>query len=126
MKKNRITLTEDILKVVSTIKVFPVEIPNEFNNGKYIAAIDNKSTYGGSDVLEDISYALSCYDEHEEGSENNSNGLVFSEDLENKMYDIHEFIIEHLVEIETLMHYWSNKGGLKPGTYNTITMEKEN
>ena len=126
MKKNRIELTEDVLKLISTIKVRRIEVPNEIGNGMYIAGIDNASTYGGSDLLEDVSMALSCYDQHIEGTESNANGILFDEELENKMYDMHEFVIEHLYEIEALVHYWSNKGGLTPGVYNTLTFQKEN
>jgi hypothetical protein len=126
MKKNRITLTEEILKLASSIKVRDVEIPSEISGNTYIAAIENASVYGGSDLLEDASMILGFYDEHIEGTEENSNGVQFDAETENKIFTLHEFIIENLITIEELIHYWSNKGGLKPGTYNTITMEREN
>jgi hypothetical protein len=124
MKKNRITLTEDILKLVSAIKFREVEIPSGFNDGKYVIAVENSSVYGGSDLLEDVSRILGIYDQHIEGTEENHNGVQFPEEIENYIYDMHEFIMKHIIDIETLLHYYSNKGGLVPGTYNTITFER--
>lgn len=126
MIKNRITLTEDVLKLASAIKIRDVEIPSEISGNTYIGAIENASLFGGSDLLEDASMILGIYDEHIEGTEENSNGVQFNADVEDKIYTLHEFIVENLIVIEGLIHYWSNKGGLKPGTYNTITMEREN
>lgn len=124
MKKNRITLTEDMLKLISAIKFRNVEIPSDFNDNKYIIAVEDKSMYGGSDLLEDVSYILGVYDQHIEGTEENHNGIQFPENIENYIYDLHEYILKHIVEIETLVHYYSNKGGLLPGTYNTITFDR--
>ena len=124
MKKNRITLTEDMLKLVSAIKFRDVEIPSGFNNGNYIIAVENNSVYGGSDVLEDVSHILGYYDQRINGTEENYNGVQFPEDLEDYIYTTHEYIMKHILEIETLVHYYSNKGGLTEGTYNTITFEK--
>lgn len=124
MKKNRIKLTEDMLKVISTIKIRETD----FNEGisHYVAGIDANSVYGGSDLLEDVSMAIGCYDKRVEGSEDESHGIIFEdEELENKMYDMHEYIMKNITDIENLLHYWSNKGGLTEGTYNTITLQKE-
>lgn len=124
MKKNRIKLTEDMLKVISTIKIRETD----FNEGisHYVAGIDANSVYGGSDLLEDVSMAIGCYDKRVVGSEDESHGIIFEdEELENKMYDMHEYIMKNITDIENLLHYWSNKGGLTEGTYNTITLQKE-
>jgi hypothetical protein len=70
--------------------------------------------------------AIGCYDKRVEGSEDESHGIIFEdEELENKMYDMHEYIMKNITDIENLLHYWSNKGGLTEGTYNTITLQKE-
>lgn len=126
MKKNRITLTEDMLKLISAIKFRDIEIPSGFNNGSYIIAVENNSVYGGSDILEDVSRILGYYDQRIDGTEENYNGVQFPEDLEDYIYTTHEYIMKHILEIETLVHYYSNKGGLTEGTYNTITFEKYN
>lgn len=125
MKKNRITLTDDILKLVSVLTVREIDLPSDFNNGRYICGLENYSLYGGSYLLEDMSRALGIYDQRIEGSEDESTGVTFDEETENMMYDLHDFILKNLITIENLLHYWSNKGGLTAGTYNTITFQKE-
>lgn len=124
MKKNRLVLTEEILKLVSTIKIRDVDLPSDMMGGRIVAGIESNSVYGGSDLLEDVSRAIGIYEEKIDGTEENSNGIQFDIDTENKMYDMHEFVMNNLIDIENLIHYWSNKGGLKPGTYHTITLEK--
>ena len=123
MKKNRITLTDEILSLVSAIKIREADFPSDMIGGRFIAGIESNSVYGGSDLLEDVSMAIGVYDERVVGSEENANGVQFDASLENQMFDMHEFVMKNLITIEHLIHYWSNKGGLKPGTYNTITME---
>lgn len=125
MKKNLLTLTDEVLALASTIKVREMDIPsNTIMGSSIVAGIENKSVYGGSDVLEDVSLALGCYDKHDVDSEENSNGIQFEKSLEDKMFDIHEFVMDNLINIETLIHYWSNKGGLTAGTYNVVTLQK--
>lgn len=126
MKKNRITLSEKILKLVSAIKLRPIDLPSNFNNGKYIIGAEDISLYGGSDLLVDASMILGCYDEHIKGTTENYNGIQFPPEIENEIFDMHEFIVNNIDTIESLVHYYSNKGGLTPGTYNTITYEKYN
>ncbi len=125
MKKNRITLTDDILKLLSVLTVREIDLPSDYNNGRYICGLENNSLYGGSYLLEDMSRALGIFDQRIEGTENNSTGVEFDKETEDKLYDLHDFIVKNLVVIENLLHYWSNKGGLTAGTYNTITFMKE-
>lgn len=124
MRKNIITLTKEALDLCATIKVREMELPSEIAGGTVIAGIEKTSVYGGSDLLEDVSMAIGCYELRDKDSDESPNGILFDEDLENKMYTLHEFVMDNLVNIETLIHYWSNKGGLTPGTYDTITLQK--
>ena len=126
MKKNRITITEDMLKLISAIKFRDIEIPSNFNDGKYILGVEDVSFYGGSSLYEDVAFILGIYDKRIEGSENEYDGARFSEDIEKYITETHNYILKHLLEIETLVHYYSNKGGITPGVYNTITLIKEN
>ena len=124
MKKNRITLTDEMLKLVSTIKIYDTDLPSGTPGGRIIAGIESNSVYGGSDLLEDVSMAIGLYDEHINGTEEDPEGISFNKDIADKMYDMHDFVIKNLIVIEHLIHYWSNKGGLTEGTYDTITMQK--
>lgn len=123
MKKNRIVLTKEILALSSTIRIREMGVANG-NLGTVIAGIDSTSIYGGSDLLEDVSMAIGCYDDRIKDTDENPNGIRFDETLEDKMYDLHNFVMENIETIENLIHYWSNKGGLSPGTYNTVTLQK--
>lgn len=124
MKKNIITLTDEMLSLISCINIREMDYELDDNETSVIAGIENKSIYGGSDILEDISRAIGCYDKHIAGTEENPSGIQFDEELENKMYDMHEYILENIVDIENLLHFWSNKGGLTSGSYNTVTFQK--
>lgn len=123
MKKNIITLTTEVLSLASTIKVRGMEVPLK-NGGTIIGGIDHTSVYGGSDLLEDVSMAIGCYEERDKSTDESPNGIRFDVELEDKMYDMHNFVMDNLEHIETLIHYWSNKGGLTPGKYNTVTLQK--
>lgn len=123
MKKNRINLTKDVLSLASTIRVRELGIPSD-KCGTIVAGIESISVYGGSDLLEDVSMAIGRYDERNKDTDENPNGIRFDETLEDEMYELHKFVMDNIEVIECLIHYWSNKGGLTPGTYNTVTFQK--
>lgn len=125
----RVTLTDDMLKLVSRINFtqFPFGDINSWENSQRETltwGIDINSLYGGSFVFEDISYILGRYDEHLEGTENNPLGPVFEKDFEDYMWQMHSYILEHLQDIEELVHQFCIKGGLKPGTYKCKSNER--
>ena len=108
----KLTLTEDILKLISNIHFTEY---GDSNLDKYY--IDLHGLYGGSYVFEDISYILGKFDEHIEGTENDPMGPRFSQELEDYMWEIHSYVLDNLGDIEDLVHFFCAKGGLKPGTY---------
>ena len=113
-----ITLTEDMLKLISCINFteFPTEEDFE-NKQKVRVGIDFGSLYGGSFIFEDVSYILGIYDKHIPGTECEPMGPRFPEELEDYMWGIHSYIVEHIKDIEELVHQFIRKGGLVPGTY---------
>ena len=114
----KVELTEDILKLISCIHFenFPRE--DEFETKYRLnVGIDFASLYGGSFIFEDISFILGRYDEHLPGTENDSLGPRFSPEFEEYMWTIHSYVVEHIQDIEELVHQFCNKGGLTPGTY---------
>ena len=115
----KVELTEDILKLVSNIRFQEVPTPPQEDDERERIdyAIDYNSLYGGTYVFEDIAYILGRYDEHIPGTEEDPLGVKFPLELEDYMWEIHTYIIDHIDAIEELVHQFCNKGGLKPGVY---------
>ena len=108
----KLELTEDILTLISNIHFVDY---GESDGEKYF--MDINGLYGGSYVFEDISYLLGRYDEHLPGTEEDPLGPQFPKEFEDYMWNIHSFIVDNLDSVEELVHWFSNKGGLTPGTY---------
>lgn len=122
-----INLTKDMLELVShiTFKRFPsIDELEESGKEREICAIDFASLYGGSYVFEDIAYILGKYDEHIPGTEFDPLGPQFPKELEDYMWETHSYIVEHIRDIEDLVHQFVNKGGLKPGKYVSKSNER--
>lgn len=115
----KVTLTKDMLTLISHIcfTEFPkIEEFEEAHNNLRVG-IDFTSLYGGSFVFEDISYILGLYDKHIPDTENSFLGPEFPKDVEDYMWETHCYIVEHIRDIEDLVHQFVNRGGLVPGTY---------
>lgn len=116
-KKIKITLTDEHIKLISNLRF------TEFNddiNALEIEKIgfDLNSLYGGSFLLEDISYILGCYDKHIEGTEDKATGPEFETELMDHMLELHEYIMNNINLIEEIVHQFIGKGGITPGTYS--------
>ncbi|MBP5722890.1 MAG: hypothetical protein J6X18_04880 [Bacteroidales bacterium] len=120
-----VTLTDDMLRLVSRINFeqFP-PVESWEGSQKLTWGIDINSLYGGSFMFEDISYILGIYDRHIEGTEFDSMGPRFSKEDEDYMYGLHSYILEHLQDIEEIVHQFCNRGGVKPGTYKCKPNER--
>lgn len=119
----RLTLTEDHLKLISHLNFGEVpDITNEeFEHMTF--GLDLNSLFGGSYALEDISYILHRYDEHIVGTENDPLGVQFPEETQAYFYELYNFILDNLKEIEELVHQFVAIGGLTPGTYKCRSNE---
>ena len=123
MAIKKIVLTEDIINVISGIKFERFSFNKNDERERFFWGVDSYGVYGGSYALEDISFLIGRYDEHIAGTEDDPMGVKFPEDLEQYMWDIHEYIMTNFLDIENLVHYYINKGGLTPGTYKCKTNE---
>ena len=120
-----VTLTDDMLKLVSRINFVQFPVQEEWQSRQNLTwGIDLNSLYGGSFMLEDVSFILGIYDKHIEGTENNPTGPQFPEELESYMWEIHSYILEHLQDIEEIVHQFCNRGGVKAGTYKAKSNER--
>ena len=114
----KIELTEDKINLIKNIHF--VEKPDLDDTSKETPnfGIDFYSLYGGSYVLEDVSYILGLYDKHIEGTEESVTGVRFPEEIEKYMYDIHDYIVDNIDCIEEIVHQFITEGGVKPGIYS--------
>jgi hypothetical protein len=129
----KLNLTEDHLKLIPLffIKDEKVnELPDLYNkdNEKPIVRdccrIDKDHMYClGSHLLEDISIALGLRDKAIEATKESADGLAFPDDVEKYMLDVHNYIVDNLYNIETLIHQFVIKGGITPGVYKTKDCE---
>lgn len=81
---------------------------------------DQWSLFGGTYLLEDMAMILGCFEQAISGSENLATGRRFPEELENKMYELYDFICENMEDIITLVFLFTRNGGLVPGTYEYV------
>ena len=115
----RITLNEDHIKLLSLIR-FEEGDSGMLNNTVYI---DKVNPYYLSGMLEDIALTLGYMDKAIPGTEEDAEGAAFPDEIEEYMLSVHHYIIDNLVDIESLIHQFVFNGGLKPGTYKSIDTE---
>lgn len=77
---------------------------------------DQWSLFGGTYVLEDVAMILGYFDQAIENSENLATGRRFPEELEEKMYNLYQYIYQNLDDIITIV-FNNIENGIKAGTY---------
>lgn len=121
----KVTITEDMLKLISCINFTEFPTNEDFENKYHVnVGIDFASLYGGSFVFEDVSYILGLYDKHIEGTEFNAMGPEFPKEIEDYMWETHSYVVEHIRDIEDIVHQFVMKGGVVPGTYVSKSNER--
>ena len=112
----KVTLTEDMLKLISNIRFS--EVPDIEKEGYPMTwGLDFHNLYGGDLNFEDISRIIGRYNEHIEGTEEEALGADFPQDVKDYMWDMHCYILDNIGNIEELVHQFCIKGGLTAGTY---------
>ena len=106
-----------MIKLISNIRfkkteevINPEEGPDKF-------FVDLYSLYGGNFLLEDLAFILGKYNKRIEGTENNWQGPLFPEEVEQYLLETHYSVYDNLSDIEEILHQFAGKGGLKPGVY---------
>lgn len=89
-------------------------------NERFGWGIDQWNMFGGTYVLEDVALILGKLDQAIQGTEEDPTGRHFPLELEDYMWDLYRYIYENMEYIISLVLYYSNKGGLTPGTYKCI------
>lgn len=111
MAKIKINITEDHIKL---IKEFRIERINDIYVG-----FDTINPYGGSFLMEDLAMILNYWDKAVEGTEKDYDGRKFGLENEQKMLDIHMYLMNNFELILSIMTQFITIG-IKPGLYTAI------
>lgn len=119
----KIKLTKDLLYLISNFRFQEYkEAKEDEMTANY--GLDLNSLYGGSFLLEDISFIIGRYGEHIPGTEDDAMGPSFPHELEEYMFEMHAYLINNLPYIEDLVHQFAMKGGLTEGEYKCKDYER--
>lgn len=111
----RIKITDELIKILPLLYIQ--------TEGDDVVYVNRKWLLGGTHLLEDMSFALGMHDRYIKGTEEDPDGVAFSEEDTNMMMDLYNYVSENLFYIETLIHQFSVKGGISKGTYKCIDSE---
>ena len=96
------------------------EIHNLNPHSRFGWGVDQWNLFGGTYVLEDVAMILGYFDQAIENSETLATGRRFPEELEEKMYNLYEYICDNFDDILVLTFALAGQGGLVPGTYEYV------
>lgn len=120
MEKLKVTLTEDMIRLISCINFQEYEkVTDETERHEVFYAIDLNSLYGGNFVFEDIARILDFYDQVIPDTEFLSTGPRYPKEVEDYMWETHCYIVDNLHYIEQILHQYCAKGGITAGTYTS-------
>lgn len=104
-----IKLTKEHLKLINAFYLQ--------EDGDDVVYVNKKYLYGGTHLLEDLADILGYQDSYIKGTEEDAEGKAFPDDVEKHMLEIHNYIVDNFYYIESLIHFYATKGGLKEGEY---------
>jgi len=114
-----VTLTEDMLKLVSNIHfgTLPEPLEDDDKRENVVYGIDYNAFYGEGFLFENIALILGKYFEYIPGTEEDPDGAKYTEEFTDYMWELHSYIQNNIDYIEELVHQFCAEGGLVPGTY---------
>lgn len=124
MAIKRLKLTDEHLKLIENIKFEPFMFEANDKNGRFGWGIDQYSLFGGTYAMEDIALILGKWNEFIPGTESDPLGRRYPKEFEDHMWDLYQDIWFNMEYIIKAVLYYSNKGGLTPGTYKYNTEEQ--
>lgn len=86
--------------------------------------INQWSLFGGTYVFEDIAMILGKYNQYIPGTEESPLGKQYPKELEDYMWTLYGDIFDNMEYIISLMQFYTDKGGLTPGTYKCRAEDK--
>ena len=116
-----LTLTEDHLKLVRFLNIEDYDDDHLVINKKEMLTMRTH-------ILSDVALILGLKDKAIKGTENDSDGEAYPDDVEKYMLETYKYVSENLFYIETLLHQMATVG-LSPGEYicrdNELIWEKK-
>jgi len=103
----KIELTKDIIDLLGLIKVEKTPIGVE---------ILSKDLFYNSDVLQNVLMVWGEYDNFISGTEKSFEGKKWDKELEDKAWNVYNYIIDNLDEIISILLVYA-KAGVNPGIY---------
>ena len=111
MAIKKLNITGDKLALISGLA------PKLMDNG---VKLEENSFWGGTYLYEDIALVLGFYDEHIKGTEGDFEGRRYSPEREKYIFELYDWFKDNIYYILSLVLQFSNKGGLKEGTYKCV------
>lgn len=125
MAYKKITLTEDHIKLLQAIKFETFVFDGESREGRFAWGIDQYAPWGGNFPIEEIALILGHWEDALSDSINDWDGRKFPEELQSKFHDLYDYITDNMEYMFSLIIYYTDKGGLTPGTYKCNPRIKE-
>ena len=125
MAYKKITLTEDHIKLLQAIKFETFVFDGESREGRFAWGIDQYAPWGGNFPIEEIALILGHWEDALPESINDWDGRKVPDELQNKFYDLYDYITNNMEYLFSLLIYYTDKGGLTPGTYKCNPRIKE-
>ena len=106
------------LKVTSDhLRLIPFILVEESEDDNFLQIDKEKVFSVQSSVLNDLSLILGIRDRVIKGTEEDADGMAFSDEDTEYMLSLYHSIVDNIYEWETLIHQAVVNGGLKVGTY---------
>lgn len=114
----KLTISEDVIRLIPHFNFTEAPQISDLSDEQTPRwGLDYNSIYGGSFLLEDLALILGVYDKVIPETAENADGPRYPEDVEQRLLDAHTFVIEHMKDIEDIIHQFVVKGGITAGTY---------
>lgn len=117
MAIKKIKITEDKLRLISNLNFQQFEIEKNSSDAHCRWGIDQYSIFGDGFLFEQVALCIGKFDRFIKGTEEDYNGRKYPKELEDYMWSLYCEICDEMEYIESLVHYYISRGGLKIGTY---------
>ena len=112
--KISINLTDEQIKLIKNLRYI------KFDDNRY--GVDNYApwAYGGSSIFEDMALILGFGDKIIPETRESPFGAICEETTQRHLEELDAFFIDHMVDIEEILHQMVDSGGIKPGKYTCL------
>lgn len=98
--------------------VAPITVQNAMDLGDNLYGIDSYNLWGGTYILEDMALILGKMDKLIEGTSEDPDGPKFDEETTQYFFEMANFIVDNLCNIEEILHQFCTEGIQADTTYS--------